>query len=249
MTRDRALKQLIRARAAKTGEHYTTARRHVLKDIQQRTEPSVRPRPTVAPRAAVAASSKGGVSDARSLEKTGHDLDHWFTVLDRFGAAEKGHTAAARHLHDDHHVDGWYAQGITVAYERARGVRALNQRCDGEYEVSVSKVMVGDTKSAIKALAETPRRQRKDVDAGLMNALSAALDSPTSKGFVVRADGQARFRYKWDGTTVQLYLLPKPGGKVSVVAANSKLSGPAMVEERREQWRSALKAVARTLTL
>jgi hypothetical protein len=247
MTRARALKQVIRARAAKTGERYTTARRHVLKDLQQPTAPSARP--PSAPRAVAAASSKGSVSAAKSLEKTGHGLDHWFEVLDRFGAVEKGHTAAARHLYDAHHVDGWYAQGITVAYERARGVRALNQRRDGEYEVSVSKVVAADTTDVIEAFTEPRLRRRwvKGVDARLVSALSAALDNPASRGFVVRADGQARFRYKWDGATVQFYLLPKPGGKVSVVVANTRLPGAAMVDQRREQWRIALRAVAALL--
>ncbi len=254
MTRARALKQIIRARAAKTGERYTTARRHVLRDLQQRTAPLPRPVATTATRAAAAGSSrvssKGSVSDAKSLEKTGHGLDHWFEVLDRFGAVDKGHTAAARHLSETHHVDGWYAQGITVAYERARGVRALNQRRDGEYEVSVSKVMTAaDAKGVIKAFTETRRRRRwmDGVDARLVHALSAALDSPASKGFVIRPDGQARFRYKWDGTTVQFYLSPKPGGKVSVVVANTKMPGAAMVDERRAQWRTALNAVAALL--
>jgi hypothetical protein len=246
MTRARALKQVIRARAAKTGERYTTARRHILKDLQHRTTPATRPQPVPAPRAAAAGSTKGSVSDAKSIAKTGHGLAHWFDVLDKFGAVGKGHTAAARHLHDAHHVDGWYAQGITVAYERARGVRALNQRCDGEYEVSVSKVVTAETADVIAAFAEARRRRRwvEGVEVRLVSALSAALDSPTSKRFVVRADGQARFRYKWDDTTVQFYLLPKPGGKVSVVVTNTKLAGAAMVEERREQWRAALKAMA-----
>ena len=101
----------------------------------------------------------------------------------------------------------------------------------------------------IKAFTEARRRRRwtQGVEARLVSALSAALDRPASKGFVVRADGQARYRYKWDSTTVQMYLLPKPGGKVSVVVTNTKLSGAAMVEERREQWRVALRAVATLL--
>jgi len=249
MTRARALKQVIRARAARTGERYTTARRHVLKDLQERSGPPARPLTTAASRIAAApASPKGSLSDAKSLEKTGHGLDHWFGVLDRFGAVEKGHTAAARHLYETHHVDGWYAQGITVAYERARGIRALNQRCDGGYEVSVSKVITADAPAVIKTLTDERQRRRvKGVDAGLVKALWTALDSPASKGFVVRPDGQARFRYKWDGTTVQLYLLPKPGGKVSFVATNTKLSGAAAVEQRRTQWRAALNALAATL--
>jgi hypothetical protein len=252
MTRARALKAVIRARAAKTGERYTTARRHVLNDLRTPPEPVVRP-PSASPPALIqaksaspAASSKGGVSDATSHEKTGHGLDHWFDVLDRFGGVEKGHTASARHLDEVHSVPGWYAQGITVAYERARGVRALNQRCDGEYEVSVSKVLTANTAKVIKALTDKRMRPRwvKDVDRSLVKALSAAVDGPASKKIVVRADGQGRFRYKWGDTTVQFYLLPKPGDKVSLVATNSKLADASMVEERRALWRTALDAVA-----
>lgn len=189
------------------------------------------------------------MSDAKSREKTGHGLDYWFDVIDRFGGVENGHTATARHLHETHRVDGWYAQGITLAYERARGVRAPNQRFDGEYEVSVSKVMTGDTAAVIKAFTNLRLRRRwlEDADPHFVKALSAALDSSSSKGFVVRPDGLGRYRYKWDGTIVQLYLLPKAGGKVSLVATNSKLAGANMVEARRAQWRKALNALAAML--
>lgn len=241
MTRARALKQVIRERAAKTGERYTTARRHVLAAVAPR---AIAPAP--ADRPAPPAPTKGSVSDAKAIEKTGHGLEYWFAVLDRFGAVEKGHTAAARHLYDDHKVPGWYSQGITVAYERARGVRALNQRCDGEYEVSVSKVIAADTATVIRALTDARRRKRwtAGVDPKLAAALNAAVTSKTSKGFVVRPDGQARFRYKWDGTIVQFYLLPKPGGKVSLVVQHTKLAGAVAVEERRAQWKTAVGAVA-----
>ena len=108
MTRARALKQAIRARAAKTGERYTTARRHILRELNSPVSPVSPVSPT---------SVKGGLSDAKALEKTGHDLVHWFNVLDRFGAIEKGHTAAAAFLYEEYKVPGWYCQGIVVAYE------------------------------------------------------------------------------------------------------------------------------------
>jgi hypothetical protein len=249
MTRARALKAIIRSRAAKTGERYTTARRHVLKELQPRPAAVVRFAPKPAP--AAPASSKGGLSDAKSRERTGHGLDHWFEVLDRFGGTAKGHTACARHLYADHNVDGWYAQGITVAFERARGARAVNQRCDGEYEVAVSKVLTTTTTDLIAGLTNKTTRGKwaRDVDPALTKALGRALDHPTSKGFVVRPDGQGRFRYKWGSTTVQLYTLPKPRGKVSLVATNSKLGDGGMVEERRAQWRAALNALARWMTM
>ena len=267
MTRARALKEVIRARAARTGERYTTARRHVLKGVRPRTPALVDRLPSdssalptgqstvVVPavvaatpeRASPTASAKGVVSDTKSREKTGHGLDHWFDVLDRFGAVDKGHTAAARHLFDVHKVPGWYAQGITVAYERARGVRARNQRCDGVYEVSVSKVVAATTVDVVKAFtnARLRRRWMKGVDAHLSKALATALGSPASKGIVVRADGLGQYRYKWGDTRVQLYLVPRDKGKTSVVITNSKLAQTAMVEERRAKWRAALEGLAR----
>jgi len=249
VTRNRALKQVIRARAAKTGERYTTARRHVLNDLQSHLQPVPRPAPAAAPAATRSTKTvKGGLSDAKAREKTGHGLDHWFGVLDRFGGVERGHTALARHLARDHSVPGWHAQGITVAYERTRGARAVNQRCDGEFEVSVSKVIAAPARHVIKALTDARRREwTQKADADLVEALTTALDAKTSKGVIVRPDGQGRFRYKWDETTVQMNMLPKAGAKVSFVVTNTRLAGAAMVERRRAQWRAALDALARSL--
>jgi hypothetical protein len=43
---------------------------------------------------------------------------------------------------------------------------------------------------------------------------------------------------------VELYLLPKTGGKSSIVAVSKKLPAPALVDERRAQWRAALGGLA-----
>jgi hypothetical protein len=241
MTRARALKQVIRARAAKTGERYTTARRHVIAEIARSKPIAIvsKPAPKTTPM-----STKGGLSDAKSIEKTGHDLAHWFNVLDKFGAIEKGHTRAADHLYSDHGVPGWYCQGITVAYERARGKRGMNQRCDGSYEVTVSKVMTATPAQIIKAIKA--QRWTDGVDAGLLKALSASLKDKKSKGFVIRPDGQARFRYKWDGTTVQFNMYPKGPNKTSFVVSNTGLPDAESVETSRAKWKAAFGAIADT---
>ena len=246
MTRAKALKHVIRARAAKTGERYTAARRHVLNELAKgsgaRTK-RVPPQLSLVPQAArPVMSTKGGLSDAKAIEKTGYGLAHWFDVLDKFGAVEKGHTKAAGHLYSDHGVPGWYCQGITVAYERARGVRGMNQRCDGSFEVTVSKMMAATPAQIIKAI--TALRWSDGVDPGLVKALAASLKDKKSKGFVIRPDGQARYRYKWDGTTVQFNMYPKGPAKTSLVVSNSNLHDARAVEAHRAKWKAAFGAIA-----
>jgi hypothetical protein len=237
MTRARALKQVIRARAAKTGERYTTARRHILRELNDK--------PANTP-AAPKTATKGAISDASSMKKTGHDLAHWYAVLDKFGAVEKGHTAAARHLYESHGVEGWYAQGITVSYERERGVRGVNQRCDGAWEVSASKTITATTQQLVKAFTDARKRKQwiSEADPQLVAALTEALADEKSKGWVVRPDGLARFRYKWDDTIVQLYAYAKPGGKLTLTVQHTKLPDADAVTEYRSQWKSALALLA-----
>jgi len=244
MTRARALKHTIRARAAKTGERYTTARRHVLRELNQRSEPAAAI--AVALQTKPAASSKPTMSEASVLKKTGHDLAHWFGVLDRFGAVEKGHTAAARHLYETHGVDGWYAQGITVSYERERGVRGVNQRSDGAWEVSVSKTITASTAQLVKAFSDARKRTEwsGEADPKLAGALAKGLADKESKGWVMRPDGLARFRYRWDDTIVQLYATAKPGGKIALTVQHTKLANAADVERRRGQWKTAFGLLA-----
>jgi hypothetical protein len=237
MTEARKLKQAIRARAAKTGERYTAARAHVLKALQKRTTKPKAPSPALPSRAAVPSS---GVSDSAVRAKTGHGFDHWFAVLDAFGAVDKGHTASARHLATGHGVPGWHSQGITVAYERARGLRAVNQARTG-FQVAISKMVRAPLETVLSALRAPVRRKwLAGADPGLGRALGAAL-APGAKG-LVRGPKRSRVGYKWDGTSVELVFEPRATG-TSVVAANTRLRDAAQVAERRAQWRAALDAL------
>jgi hypothetical protein len=56
--------------------------------------------------------------------------------------------------------------------------------------------MTGNARRVIAAISDARTRRRlTGVDAALVEALWNALDSPSSKGSVVRPDGLGRFRY------------------------------------------------------
>ena len=70
------------------------------------------------------------------------------------GATELGHSKIARWLVEEHRVDGWWAQGITVSYEQARGLRAPGQRADGTFEASVTKTLPATVEQIWPLLAD-----------------------------------------------------------------------------------------------
>jgi hypothetical protein len=276
MTQLKKLKKAVRARSQKTGESYTAARRQVLA-AREKKSPSRRaaapaavaaapqpmatasaPSPSAAPPAlaksakvpaAAAPSTRGALSDKAAREKTGHGLDHWFAVLDDFRAGEKEHTDLAEHLYSVHGVPGWHAQGITVAYERVRGLRQVNQSCTGTFQVSVSKTVPAPVAEVADALRDAGRRAQwlAGADPGLAAALDAAFTGPKPREIKTKGSDYAWLRFPYDGPTVEIRITGKPRG-ASVVADNANLAEPALVEARRAQWKVALDGLLRHLS-
>jgi hypothetical protein len=241
MTRAKKLKKAIRSRAAKTGESYTSARRQVLEARRRRAvTPPPEPKRAAAPRAA--ARPRGVTSDTAVRQKTGHGLDHWFAVLDDFGARAKGHTASARHLSEAHGVPGWHCQMITVEYERFHGLRVKNQSCAGDFQVTVSRTVPG-TVEQVAALFSDPRRRGRwlrAADPRLARDVAAAFKGPRAARVTVKTPEYAHLRFRCDGARVEIYINGKAGGRATVAAHNTKLAGPAAVEQQRALWGAAL---------
>ena len=130
MTTHKTLKRRVRARMEKTGERYTVARRNVL------SEPaSERGAPEPA-----AAGAPPPVSDDAVRKGTGRSWEEWFGILDAAGAVAWKHPDIARWLAAEFAISGWWAQGVTVGFERARGLRARHERPSG-FSLSVTKTV------------------------------------------------------------------------------------------------------------
>ncbi|UNX53468.1 hypothetical protein MF406_10705 [Georgenia sp. TF02-10] len=164
MTTQESFKRRIRSRMAKTHERYNAARRALLAQAT---------RPPAAGRGWVAAPQ---LSDEAVRAGTDRSWEEWVDLIDAGPGRAAGHTAIATWLREAHAVDGWWAQGVTVGYERITGIRLPGQMPDGTFTVSRSRTLPGDLDALRAVLLDD------DARASLFPGLRTSLrSSPTAK--------------------------------------------------------------------
>jgi hypothetical protein len=231
MTRQKSFKGRIRARMDKTSESYATARRQLLAkaDPETPSDPETRPAgPADAPKA------RRPYSDEVIRRNTGRTWDEWFALLDAWGGAERPHPEIARWLVEEHGVGGWWAQGVTVAYEQARGLREPGQRRGGLYEVNASKTVAVPVERLYEAFADPTLRGRW--------LPGGALEVRTARpGKSIRANWE-------DGSTRLLVAFTARGEAESQVAVtHERVPDSATADKLKAFWRERLAALKQLL--
>lgn len=226
MPKNKDQKRLVRSRMQKTGESYTTARRHVIARKQKAGAAAVTTPP--APPAPERDPQHPGMSDAAVHAKTGRTWSEWCELLDHEGAAARTHREIARDLHRHHGVSTWWAQTITVGYERLRGRRAVHQRAGG-FAVTKSRTFPVPLAALARAFAPAARAE------WLGN--EPVRERKTVAGKVVR----------WtcsDGSKVDVTLTAKGDSKSQAQLQHEGLTDAADVARRRQHWTERLDTLA-----
>lgn len=108
--------------------------------------------------AGVAGFIAGVMADDTVREKTGRDWAAWTGTLDELGAASLAHGEIARIVHERFEISGWWAQTVTVGYERIRGLREQGQRRSGAWEISRSRTFAAPVDRLFDAWADEHAR-------------------------------------------------------------------------------------------
>lgn len=80
------------------------------------------------------------VGEAALLAATGKPWRHWFALLDGAGAKAMDHGSIVKVLAKARGISGWWQQMITVAYERARGLRQRHETTKG-FTANISRTV------------------------------------------------------------------------------------------------------------
>jgi uncharacterized protein YndB with AHSA1/START domain len=198
MTSQKSFKQRVRGRMDKTGESYTAARAQLLPREQ---EPPVGP--------------------------TGRPYSDWFAELDAWNATDAQHKEIAAWLMDERGVPGWWAQNITVEYERARGLRAVGQGRDGQFRVNASKTVAVPVEDLYAAITDAVRR-----DEWLPGVVLRERTATPHRGA----------RYDWgEGSTRVIFgFETKSPGKSVVALSHERLPDSESAATMKAFWRERL---------
>jgi hypothetical protein len=239
MPRNKDLKRLVRARMTKTGESYTAARAHVL----ARSSPKPRAvalRATDSRRTSVAKAPRpqyaeiAGFSDDVIKAKTGCTWDRWVGTLDYFKADKMPHRDIAALVSTKFKIAGWWAQAVTVGYERIKGLRAVGQRRDGSYEANKSRTYHVPVAELFDAWANARVRGR-----WLDGEIGKVRTSTRAKS--MRLDGG-------NSSIVAVGFWPKGPSKSSVSVQHTKLPDQATATKLKQYWAERLDALGEVLT-
>ena len=241
MTKDKAQKRAVRARMDKTGERYTTARHYLLNLHRTEQSDAVSPpagaaEPPVASNAPVLSPrvAEPGVSDAAVSKATGKGWDEWFVLLDAWDGTAHAHPEIARHLYETYGIDGWWAQSVTVGYERARSIRALHERPDG-FSMNASKTFPVPVERLFAAFVEPEERERW-------------LEAATLHNRTSQPNTSARFDVRPGETRLAITFIAKGPEKSVAQLQQERLADAEEVARWKALWKEQLALLAEFLT-
>ena len=164
------------------------------------------------------------VGEEAVRKATGRGWDEWLATLDEAGAADLEHREIVA-IASAAGAAPWWAQSVTVGYERARGLRDLHQKPDG-YSVSVSRTVDAPVDAVFSAWTDEAVRDRW---------------LPEAPFTIRKATPSRSVRITWmDGTRLDVGLNEKGERKSQVALEHRNLPDREAVDRQRVFWRDAL---------
>ncbi|MDJ0350256.1 hypothetical protein [Cryobacterium sp. PH29-G1] len=159
----------------------------------------------------------------------------WVALIDEMGGRELAHPDIVPLVQDviaqlELKSHGWWAQGITIAYEQHIGRRIPGQQGDGTFAASASKTIPGSMDAAIASWM-------------------ALVDGRTSfNGFEMTDDPTTSATAKWrywrcgleDGSRVNVTVNEATPGKCRVAVQHSQLVSPEAAADSKAYWKAQL---------
>jgi len=173
--------------------------------------------------------TKAQLADEAIRTGSGRGWREWVDLLDAWGGRDRSHTEIARHV-VSLGVDGWWAQGVTVGYERITGRREVGQRSDGRYSGSAGATFAVNAARLTALLVEEVERRRW-------------LDPDTLTTRTFQPGKSARFDQADSEGILAAYLTAKGPDKTSIQVQEEGFASKEAADAFRATWKARFAAL------
>ena len=167
------------------------------------------------------------ISNKAVTARTGRGWSDWFAELDAAGCSSRSHREIVRMISDNNsHIGDWWCQMVAVEYERARGLRKLNEKPSG-FEISKTRTIAASPGAVYNAWLFDAQRATWLADPGVS---------------IRKASKNKSLRLTWvDGqSVVDVDLYRKGENKTQVVVQHRKLDGETAASDKKTYWAEQL---------
>lgn len=178
-------------------------------------------------------SERPTTGDAAVEKATGRTWAAWVSLLDAAGGRSLDHAGIVKAVRERGDVHGWWAQMVTVGYERLTGRRRAGETKKG-YAVSASRT-VGVSRERAFAAFDDPRLRRRWL--------------PEKDVTIHKTSAPRSARITWrDGTkSVSVNLWEKGAGKCQIALNHGGLASAAEAKRVKAFWQARFDALERLL--
>jgi uncharacterized protein YndB with AHSA1/START domain len=178
--------------------------------------------------------TQAGISDDAVSARTSRGWSEWYTLLDRAGARTMTHGDIAALLKSRWKCPGWWSQMITVAFERARGMRAKHQKPDG-YEISRTLTVAAPPDRARRAFTEARMR------AAWLGKAKLTRRAPATRPGAAKPPRALRFAWDGGASRLEVTFAARSGGRCQVSVQHGRLAGAREAARMKVFWGERLR--------
>ena len=175
-----------------------------------------------------------GVSSDAVARRTGKSWAEWFALLDAAGGPELDHKGIVAVLAQRHGVGPWWQQMVTVAYEKARGMRE-HQESDEGYQAAVIKTLELPLAKLYRLWAEPSERNKWLAD---------------DRFSIHKATASKSIRARWGRgvSRIDVDFCEKGPSKSQVTVQHNRIETSDAAEQMKAYWAKKIVALEAFLT-
>lgn len=196
-----------------------------------------------------------GIKDSSVIKATGRSITDWVTTIQNSQKGDLSHREIAEFLSKEHGLTSWWAQEITVLYEKQTGKRVTGQTQSSGFQIGVSKTLPVK-RDELWNIIITPKVFALIVSDNINpeTIINQKRTSETGIEYKITTwESRSHMRMQWklpewhSYSILQVRLAAQKSGRTVLTFHQEKMADESIREDMRLHWKEVLTKLEQTI--